>query len=168
MANLKKSPERNPAYRNETDRRHKQAMPSATAIAGVERKHMRVVTYIFAVFLSAARLHAKVKPSHRAVFPAGQKCVRVIWYRHNLTKKKGGCSSEEASPELRERFCGKGGLFRYLIRCSIMAGELTLSVVLGTLLSVRVVDDAVAGAGDDLLTVGVGHELCTEDVCPMT
>ena len=49
-----------------------------------------------------------------------------------------------------------------------MAGELTLSVVLGTLLSVRVVDDAVARARDDLLTVGVGHELCTEDVRPMT
>lgn len=58
--------------------------------------------------------------------------------------------------------------FSYLISCSIMAGELTLSVVLRTLLSVGVVDDAVSGAGDNLLTVGVGHELCTKDVCPMT
>lgn len=49
-----------------------------------------------------------------------------------------------------------------------MAGELTLSVVLRTLLSVGVVDDAVSRAGDDLLTVGVGHELRAEDVCPMT
>lgn len=49
-----------------------------------------------------------------------------------------------------------------------MAGELTLSVVLGALLSVGVVDDAVSGAGHDLLTVGVGHELCAEDVRPMT
>lgn len=49
-----------------------------------------------------------------------------------------------------------------------MAGELTLSVVLGALLSVGVVDDAVPGAGHDLLTIGVGHELCAEDVCPMT
>lgn len=58
--------------------------------------------------------------------------------------------------------------FSYLISCSIMASELTLSVVLRTLLGVGVVDDAVSGAGDNLLTVGVGHELCTEDVCPMT
>lgn len=49
-----------------------------------------------------------------------------------------------------------------------MAGELTLSVVLWTLLGVGVVDDAVSGAGDDLLIVGVRHELCTEDVCTMT
>lgn len=49
-----------------------------------------------------------------------------------------------------------------------MAGELTLSVVLWTLLGVGVEDDAVSGAGDDLLTICVGHELCAEDVCPMT
>lgn len=63
---------------------------------------------------------------------------------------------------------GNTPLVQYLIRCSIMAGELTLSVVLRTLLSVGVVDDAVSGAGDDLLAVGVGHELCTEDVRAMT
>lgn len=44
--------------------------------------------YIFAVLFSAARLRTKVEPSHRAVFPAGQERVRVIWYRHNLTKQK--------------------------------------------------------------------------------
>lgn len=49
-----------------------------------------------------------------------------------------------------------------------MAGKLTLSVVLWTLFSVGVVDNAISGAGDDLLIVGVGHELCTEDVCTMT
>lgn len=57
---------------------------------------------------------------------------------------------------------------QHLISGSIMAGELTLSVVLGTLLSVGVVDDAVSRAGDNFLIVGVGHELRTEDVCPMT
>lgn len=59
-------------------------------------------------------------------------------------------------------------VLQYLISCSIMAGELTLSVVLRTLLSVGVVDDAISGAGDDLLVIGVGHELRTEDICPMT
>lgn len=49
-----------------------------------------------------------------------------------------------------------------------MAGELTLSVVLRTLLSVGVVDDAVSGAGDDLLIVSVGHELSAEDIRPVT
>lgn len=49
-----------------------------------------------------------------------------------------------------------------------MAGELTLSVVLWTFLGVGVEDDAVSGAGDNLLTISVGHELCAEDVCPMT
>jgi len=49
-----------------------------------------------------------------------------------------------------------------------MAGELTLLVVLGALLRVGVVDDAVSGAGDDLLVVGVGHELGAEDIRPMT
>lgn len=49
-----------------------------------------------------------------------------------------------------------------------MAGELTLSVVLWTFLGVGIEDDAVSGAGNDLLTVCVGHELCAEDVCPMT
>lgn len=49
-----------------------------------------------------------------------------------------------------------------------MAGELTLPVELGTLLGVGVVDDTVSGAGHDLLIVGVGHKLCTEDVCPVT
>lgn len=49
-----------------------------------------------------------------------------------------------------------------------MAGELTLPVVLGTFLGVGVEDDAVPGAGDNLLTVCVGHELCAEDVCPVT
>lgn len=48
-----------------------------------------------------------------------------------------------------------------------MAGELTLPVVLGTLLRVGVVDDAVSGAGHDLLIVSVGHELGAEDVRPM-
>lgn len=57
---------------------------------------------------------------------------------------------------------------QYLISCSIMAGELTLSVVLRTLLSVSVVDDAVSGAGNDLLIVSVGHEFSAEDICPMT
>lgn len=55
----------------------------------------------------------------------------------------------------------------YLIRCSVMAGELALPVVLWTFLGVGVEDDAVSGAGDDLLTVCVGHELCAEDVRPM-
>lgn len=49
-----------------------------------------------------------------------------------------------------------------------MTGELTLSVVLWTLLGVGVEDDAVSGAGDDLLTVCVGHELCAKDVCSVT
>lgn len=49
-----------------------------------------------------------------------------------------------------------------------MAGELTLSVELCTLLRVGVVDDAVSRARDDLLIVGVGHELCTEDVGAVT
>lgn len=49
-----------------------------------------------------------------------------------------------------------------------MAGELTLSVVLSTLLCVGVIDNTVSGAGDDLLIVGVRHELSTEDICPMT
>ena len=49
-----------------------------------------------------------------------------------------------------------------------MAGELTLPVQLQTLLRVRVVDDAVPRAGDDLLVVGVGHELSAEDVGPVT
>lgn len=49
-----------------------------------------------------------------------------------------------------------------------MAGELTLSVVLWTFLSVGVEDDAVSRAGDDLFTICVGHELCAEDVCSMT
>lgn len=71
---------------------------------------------------------------------------------------------------MRERrgFCETLPQFSNLISCSVMAGELTLSVVLRTLLSVGVVDDAVSRAGDDLLTVGVGHELRAEDVCPMT
>lgn len=56
----------------------------------------------------------------------------------------------------------------YLISCSIMTSELTLSVLLGALLCVGVVDDAVSGARDDLLTIGVWHELGAEDVCPMT
>lgn len=46
-----------------------------------------------------------------------------------------------------------------------MAGELILSVKLSTLLGVGVVDDAVTGAGYDLLVIGVGHELSTEDIC---
>lgn len=58
-------------------------------------------------------------------------------------------------------------LVQYLIRCSVMASELTLSVVLSTLLSVGVVDNAVSRAGDDLLVIGVGHELSAEDICPM-
>lgn len=49
-----------------------------------------------------------------------------------------------------------------------MAGELTLSVVLRTLFGVRVEDDAVSGAGDNFLVVGVRHELRTEDVRSMT
>lgn len=49
-----------------------------------------------------------------------------------------------------------------------MAGELTLSVVLWTFLGVGVEDNAVSGAGDDLFTVCVGHELCAEYVCSMT
>lgn len=57
---------------------------------------------------------------------------------------------------------------QHLISCSVMAAELTLSVQLWTLLSVCVEDDAVSGARDDFLIVGVRHELCAEDVCPMT
>lgn len=122
--------------------------------------------YIFAVLFSAARLRTKVEPSHRAVFPAGQERVRVIWYRHNLTKqgkkwmwcwREKPCVSWEMVPHLW-----------YLICCSVMAGELTLSVVLWTFLGVGVEDDAVSRAGDDLFTVCVGHELCAEDVCSMT
>lgn len=63
--------------------------------------------------------------------------------------------------------CGSGAA-QHLVSCPIMAAELALSVVLGTLLGVRVEDDAVSRAGDDLLIVGVRHELCTEDVCSMT
>lgn len=49
-----------------------------------------------------------------------------------------------------------------------MAGELTLSVELGALLDVGVVDDTISGTGDDLLVVGVRHELSAEDICPVT
>lgn len=63
---------------------------------------------------------------------------------------------------MRSGVCGQN-----LVSGSIMAGELTLPVELGALLRVRVVDDAVPGAGDYLLIVGVGHELRTEDVCTM-
>lgn len=57
---------------------------------------------------------------------------------------------------------------QHLVSCSVMAGELALPVVLRTLLRVGVVDDAVSRAGDDLLIVGVRHELGAEDVCTMT
>lgn len=56
----------------------------------------------------------------------------------------------------------------HLVSCSIVACELTLSVLLGALLRVGVVDDAVAGARDDLLAAGVWHELGAEDVGPVT
>lgn len=45
-----------------------------------------------------------------------------------------------------------------------MTGELALSVELGTLLCVGVKDDAIAGAGHDLLVVGLRYELCAEDI----
>lgn len=54
--------------------------------------------YIFAVLFSAARLRTKVEPSHRAVFPAGQERVRIIWYRHNLRQQnKKWCDAEDNS-----------------------------------------------------------------------
>lgn len=56
----------------------------------------------------------------------------------------------------------------HLVSCPVVARELTLSVLLGGLLRVGVVDDAVAGARDDLLAAGVWHELGAEDVCPVT
>lgn len=56
----------------------------------------------------------------------------------------------------------------HLVSCPVVARELTLSVLLGALLRVGVVDDAVAGARDDLLAAGVWHELGAEDVCPVT
>lgn len=70
--------------------------------------------------------------------------------------------------QIQKRVLRRVSLLWHLICCSVMAGELTLPVVLGTLLGVGVEDDAVSGAGDDLLTICVGHELCAEDVCPMT
>lgn len=56
----------------------------------------------------------------------------------------------------------------HLVSCSVVTRELTLSVLLGALLRVGVVDDAVARARDDLLAAGVRHELGAEDVCPVT
>lgn len=46
------------------------------------------MSYIFAVFLGAAGLGAEVEPSHRAVFPARQEGVGVVWYGHNLVRRK--------------------------------------------------------------------------------
>lgn len=46
------------------------------------------MSYIFAVFLGAAGLGAQVEPSHRAVFPARQEGVGVVWYGHNLVRRK--------------------------------------------------------------------------------
>ena len=57
---------------------------------------------------------------------------------------------------------------RYLVCSTVVAGELALSVELMALLCVGGVDDAIPRAGDDLLVVGVGHELCTENVRTMT
>ena len=131
--------------------------------------------YVFAVFFVAARLRAKIEPSHRAVLPAWQKRVGVIWYRHNLTKNRTGGGG--GGWRLRFKKILKTAQVlchvdispvQYLISCPIVTGELALSVELRTLLSVGVVDDAVSRAGDDLLIVGVRHELRTEDVCPMT
>lgn len=47
-----------------------------------------LISYIFAVFLCAAGLGAKVKPSHRSIFPARQEGVGVVWYGHNLMRQK--------------------------------------------------------------------------------
>lgn len=57
---------------------------------------------------------------------------------------------------------------QYLVGCSVVAGELALPVDVGALLCVGVVDDTIPRARDDLLVTGLGHELSTEDVRPVT
>lgn len=52
----------------------------------------------------------------------------------------------------------------YLISSAIVAGELALSVDFLALFCVCVINNAVSGAGHDLLIVSMGHELCAEDV----
>lgn len=56
----------------------------------------------------------------------------------------------------------------YLISSAIVAGELALPVDFLALLCVCVENDAISWAGHYLLIISVGHELCAEDVGPVS
>lgn len=48
----------------------------------------RFHSYIFTIFLCATCFDASVKPSHSAILTTREESVGIIWYCHNLLKRK--------------------------------------------------------------------------------